>query len=114
MTERLWEAEDFEVIPMCRGTKLLLTCDGEINSDWGVAAARALGWTTLVTAAQWFLEEAEMTNWLLQDRDAEGILPCNRTYQLSYEIIYAVEKPRWARTHKPETPEAIQKSTGVV
>lgn len=30
-------------------TKVLLTCDGGVNSHRGVAAARAKGWTTLVT-----------------------------------------------------------------
>lgn len=31
------------------GTRVLLTCDGGVNSHRGIAAARALGWTTLVT-----------------------------------------------------------------
>ncbi|MGW5929299.1 DHH family phosphoesterase [Streptomyces anulatus] len=30
-------------------TRVLLTCDGGVNSHGGIAAARALGWTTLVT-----------------------------------------------------------------
>lgn len=30
-------------------TQVLLTCDGGVNSHAGIAAARALGWTTLVT-----------------------------------------------------------------
>jgi single-stranded-DNA-specific exonuclease len=30
-------------------TRVLLTCDGGVNSHRGIAAARALGWTTLVT-----------------------------------------------------------------
>ncbi|MFE4332485.1 DHH family phosphoesterase [Streptomyces sp. NPDC056831] len=30
-------------------TQVLLTCDGGVNSHRGIAAARALGWTTLVT-----------------------------------------------------------------
>lgn len=30
-------------------TSVLLTCDGGVNSHRGIAAARALGWTTLVT-----------------------------------------------------------------
>lgn len=31
------------------GTSALLTCDGAVNSHEGIAAARELGWTTLVT-----------------------------------------------------------------
>ncbi len=38
-----------EVAQKWPDTKVLLTCDGGVNSHRGVAAARARGWTTLVT-----------------------------------------------------------------
>lgn len=38
-----------EIAAKWPSTKVLLTCDGGVNSHSGIAAARALGWTTLVT-----------------------------------------------------------------
>lgn len=43
------EADIAEIHRRWPETKILLTCDGGANSHRGIAAAKALGWTTLVT-----------------------------------------------------------------
>lgn len=36
----------------------------------------------------------------------QGVIPCNRNVTITYEILYAVEPPRWARRHSPGSPNA--------
>ncbi|MEU7318323.1 DHH family phosphoesterase [Streptomyces sp. NPDC007083] len=80
-------------------TQVLLTCDGGVNSHRGIAAARALGWTTLVTDHHEELEPgctADIT-----------VDPCriDETYahtgicgaHVLYQVISA-----YARIHRPE------------
>ncbi|MGI8306998.1 hypothetical protein [Saccharopolyspora hattusasensis] len=36
----------------------------------------------------------------------QGVIPCNRNVTITCEILYAVEAPKWARGHSPESPYA--------
>ncbi|MEW1548403.1 DHH family phosphoesterase [Streptomyces tsukubensis] len=80
-------------------TRVLLTCDGGVNSHRGIAAARALGWTTLVTD-----HHAELAPGSTADVTVD---PCriDETYthtgicgaHVLYQVIEA-----YARVHRPE------------
>jgi hypothetical protein len=36
----------------------------------------------------------------------QGIVPCNQNATIDYEVLYAVEPPKWARRpHDPESPD---------
>ncbi|MFB7919286.1 hypothetical protein [Streptomyces sp. NPDC056061] len=36
----------------------------------------------------------------------EGVIPCNCNISITYEMLYAVEAPDWARSRSPESPYA--------
>ena len=36
----------------------------------------------------------------------QGTTPCNGNVTTTYEILYAIEMPKWARDHDPESPYA--------
>lgn len=80
-------------------TSVLLTCDGGVNSHRGIAAARALGWTTLVTDHHQELEPGSSADITVD--------PCriDETYahtgicgaHVLYQVIEA-----YARLHRPD------------
>ncbi|WP_405824265.1 DHH family phosphoesterase [Streptomyces sp. NBC_00838] len=80
-------------------TRVLLTCDGGVNSHRGIAAARALGWTTLVTDHHEELAPGSTAD--------VTVNPCrvDETYahtgicgaHVLYQVIDA-----YARVHRPE------------
>ncbi|MFE7114094.1 DHH family phosphoesterase [Streptomyces sp. NPDC057654] len=80
-------------------TRVLLTCDGGVNSHRGIAAARALGWTTLVTD-----HHEELAPGSTADVTVD---PCriNETYAHSgicgAHVLYQVIEA-YTRVHRPE------------
>lgn len=85
-------------------TRVILTCDGGVNSHRGIAAARALGWTTLVTDHHEELEPGSTADVTVD--------PCriDETYahtgicgaHVLYQVIEA-----YARKYRPEKLWAI-------
>lgn len=61
-----------------------------------------------------FFGEAELVGGFrkISMHKTEGIVPCNRNYSITYEIIYAIEAPRWARNRRPESPNAGYRRDG--
>lgn len=86
-------------------TKVLLTCDGGVNSHRGVAAARALGWTTLVTDHHEELEPGSTADVTVD--------PCriDETYAnpdiCGAHVLYQVLEA-YARVHAPEKAWTIR------
>jgi len=80
-------------------TKVLLTCDGGVNSHRGIAAARALGWKTLVTDHHEELEPGSSADVTVD--------PCrlDETYAntgiCGAHVLYQVLEA-YARVHRPE------------
>lgn len=80
-------------------TKILLTCDGGVNSHEGIAAARALGWTTLVTDHHEELEPGSTADVTID--------PCrlDETYAnkgiCGAHVLYQVVEA-YTRVHQPE------------
>ncbi|MDO4254346.1 MAG: DHH family phosphoesterase [Kocuria sp.] len=80
-------------------TKVLLTCDGGVNSHRGVAAARARGWKTLVTDHHEELEPGSTADITVD--------PCriDETYRLKgicgAHVLYQVIEA-YARVHRPD------------
>jgi single-stranded-DNA-specific exonuclease len=80
-------------------TRILLTCDGGVNSHRGIAAARALGWTTLVTD-----HHQELSPGSVADVTVD---PCriDETYRLKgicgAHVLYQVLEA-FARAHRPD------------
>ncbi|WP_030894248.1 DHH family phosphoesterase [Streptomyces sp. NRRL F-5053] len=83
-------------------TQVLLTCDGGVNSHRGIAAARALGWTTLVTDHHEELEPGSTADVTVDPCRLDetyahtGICGAHVFYQVisAYTRIYRPEK-RW-------------------
>lgn len=86
-------------------TRILLTCDGGVNSHRGIAAARALGWTTLVTDHHEELEPGSTADVTVD--------PCriDETYAnpgiCGAHVLYQVLET-YARVHVPEKLWAIR------
>jgi single-stranded-DNA-specific exonuclease len=80
-------------------TQVLLTCDGGVNSHRGIAAARALGWTTLVTDHHQELEPGSTAD--------VTVNPCRLDETYSHpgicgaHVLYQVLEA-YARVHRPE------------
>ncbi|MFD2794602.1 DHH family phosphoesterase [Promicromonospora vindobonensis] len=85
-------------------TQILLTCDGGVNSHHGIAAARALGWTTLVTDHHEELEPGSTADITVD--------PCriDETYAhtgiCGAHVLYQVVEAH-ARKHRPDKLWAI-------
>ncbi|GAA1114155.1 DHH family phosphoesterase [Nocardiopsis metallicus] len=80
-------------------TRVLLTCDGGVNSHKGIAAARSLGWTTLVTDHHAELEPGSSAD--------VTVNPCriDETYALKgicgAHVLYQVIEAH-ATAHRPD------------
>ncbi|MGI8307000.1 DHH family phosphoesterase [Saccharopolyspora hattusasensis] len=80
-------------------TRVLLTCDGGVNSHRGIAAARALGWTTLVTDHHQELEPGSTADITVDPYriDETYAHPGICGAHVLYQVIEA-----YARVHRPE------------
>lgn len=93
------EADIAEIHQRWPDTEVLLTCDGGVNSHAGMAAAKALGWTTLVTD-----HHAELPPGSSADITVN---PCriDETYALKgicgAHVLYQVIEA-YAATHRPD------------
>ena len=101
----LTPADIAEIASAWPDTQVLLTCDGGVNSHDGIAAARALGWTTLVTDHHQELEPGSSADITID--------PCriDETYAhpgiCGAHVLYQVLEA-YARAHRPEKVWAIR------
>jgi hypothetical protein len=57
--------------------------------------------------AQFFARAEDLTGYRkLAMSQTQGTTPCNGNVTTTYEILYAIEVPKWARNHSPESPYA--------